>query len=305
MRRFLDVLRQHLRWLVVCLALVPCLLGAGGFWLNDSRVVTAWVRVDPASFIADVLPDAFIGVSPSQGSPAAAAADLVAQVVTTDWFADSVLTSADAGSRTSRPTADSRRGEIADLHSHLGVFPQTTYLVALRYSTDQPARGVRLLDAILRRLGDAASTIQAERATAAVERATAVTQKARDDMDRSIAEARTYSDAIQPDGAAPGGDPTARRLAAAAQAAIDHYRRLAALTNHWLLVRSAVHELAGQGALAVGGPAVEPGTRTAAAVRYSLIGLTATGVLEVMFGCIEGPCLLVSVPCTGHPAHPA
>jgi len=310
MRRLVDVVCQHWRWLLMGLGLVPALLGAVAFGLSSTRVVVATVRLHSPSFVADVLPDALLGISP-RGSPAGSAATLIEQLVATDWFAAQVADG--ANSRTSASSSPGVwRTEIADLHTHLTVVPEGTSTVALRYSTADLAQGLALVDALIARLGNAITAIQSERTAAAARVAAGAQPSARDDVQRAVAEVRRYADSFAEDGEALRRDPTFLRLAAAAEAATAHDNSLSTLVQNSQLASAALPELR-QTVLAVDRPAVEPGTRLAAGIRAALLGAAAVAVLELAFvyvvalhdprlrdvddvrGFVKGPCL-ISVP---------
>jgi hypothetical protein len=275
----------------------------------------------PASYVTDILTDALIGVSGTGGPSSAPAARLVEQLVRTDWFIASVLSSASSPT-TVASIPDQRRAEIADVQRRLTVAADGIDLVGVRYSTEDPARGIGFVNALLEKLGDAFVDLESERAAAAAKVAAAAQPAARDEMQRAVAEAHSYADTISGDGGTPAQDPVFVRLSATARAATAHFERLSALADTSRLAGAAAPELRRQAAFVADRPVVEPEKRFRAAVRAALLGATAVAVLELLLvylialhdprlrslddlrAFIEGPCV-ISVPSAGRPTDPA
>jgi hypothetical protein len=286
-RRFLDVLFQHLRWLVVLVLAVPSVLGAGALGLDGSRVVTARIEVDPASFVAAAVSDVF----PVTQAPSQAAAALIGQLVQTDWFTGRLLTGPGAAPLALRSAAE-RAAVAADLRAHLQATAEGTSLVSLQYTTDRPGRGVVLVGLLLGALGDAVQTVEAQRASAALQAATGQLAGARAAMERSTDEVNRYAYMADQTGDALQPDPTYRGLVAAAQAATDHYQQLSTLTDQAQAVSAAVPHVHGQVAVVVDPPAPEPSTRVTMATRVWLVGLAGTsaiGLLVVYLVALHDP----------------
>jgi Mrp family chromosome partitioning ATPase len=272
-RRFLDVLFQHLRWLGASLLAVPLVVGAGVLWLGDTRTVSARIHVDPAGFVADAVSD----VLPISQAPADAAAALIPQLVATDWFTEGLLSRPQAA-----PAPRDRRAEIVDLQTHLLVTAEGPTLVSLHYATDRPERGIALLTALLGALGDAVQSIESHRAALALQVAGGELERAGDEKQRAVDEASRYAYTADRSGEALQQDPTYRRLLAAATAATQHYEEVAGLADQARVVSAAIPQVLSQAALVVDRPRVEPTARMAAAARAGLLGLTATSAIGAL-----------------------
>jgi hypothetical protein len=289
-RRFLDVLFQHLRWLALSLLAVPLILGAAGFTLDNSHVVTARVRVDPAGFVGDALSDV---LSP-QNTPAQSAAALIIQLVQTDWFSVRLL--AAGGPMAAAEPSEERRAELVDLKTRLHVFAEGKSIVWLGYATDRPERGVALVAALVETVGDALQTIESQKAAAALQVASGELARAREDMQRSIDEASRYAYTADQSGDALQRDPVYRRLLAIVGVTTDHYQELSTLTNQARVVSGEVPGVRGQLAVVVDAPRMEPSARAATAARYWLLGLAGAlpiGVLLIYVIALHDPRLRV------------
>ncbi|MEA2670990.1 MAG: polysaccharide biosynthesis transport protein [Chloroflexota bacterium] len=301
MVRLLDVLFQHLRVLAACTLAVTLLAATGAFWLGGSRVITARVRVEPASFVSDALPDLF----PVSESPARAVADLIDQLVQTDAFSRRVA------------TGHGVRGDglADDLRSHLRVRADSPSILVLDYVTGQPDGGVATLAAVLVALAQAVQSVEVERASAVLRASSGALGKAHEDQQRSIDEAKRYAYSSDQAGEALSTDPVYRGLLAAVQAATDHYRAVSALLDQASVASQAATHARTEAFAVVDLPRAQPAARATAAARYGLLavmGTSALGILAVYLIAVLDPrlrsagdlrrhlstCLLVSAPPT-------
>jgi hypothetical protein len=289
MGRLLDVLFQHLGRLAAALAVVPLLAAAGALTLSSDRQVTARVRVDPATYVADAFPDLFAGTLPDQ-SPAQAAGDVVRQLLATDGFAERLLAAAGAGAAGASP--EWRQSALADLRAHLGVTVEGESLLSLRYATTRPARGVALLGALLRQMGDAVQAMESRRAATALAVAGGELDRAGEEVRRAVDAAAGYAASSGESGDALALDPTYRRLVAAVQDATDRSQALGALAQRAREVSAALPQVRPQAAAVVDPPRAEPPPRAAAAVRAglaALVGTLAVGLLAVYAVALRDP----------------
>jgi Mrp family chromosome partitioning ATPase len=264
-------------------------------------VITARIRVEPASFVSDALPDLF----PVSESPARAVADIIGQLVQTDAFSQGVV------------TAHGIRGVglADDLRTHLRVRADSPSVLGLDYVTGQPDGGVATLGAVLVALAQAVQSVEVERASAVLRASTGALGRAHEDQQRSIDEANRYAYGFAQTGEALSRDPAYRRLLAAVQAATDHYQAVSTLLDQASVASHAAPHARLQAFAVVDPPRARPGTRATSAVRYGLLammGTSALGILAVYLIAIVDPrlrstgdlrrhlpdCLLVSAPPT-------
>jgi len=273
MARFLDVLFQHVRWLTLGLIAAPCLLGALALSTGHTRLITASVRVDPSSFVADAFPEVFSGGSPG-APPAQAAGELIRELVHTDWFVEKVLGAANRTEQTAARAADFRR--------RLAISVQGAYLVVLKYSTDRPAADTALVDSLLERLGAAVQAIEAQRAAGMLQVATAALAQAHDEMERSVDAARRYADSVGVGGSDLRRDPIYRTLRTTADQTTGRYQSLSAVTHQAMVLSATLPQLRRQTAFIIDGPTVEVEARMSGVAAQSLAGLAGAVVIELL-----------------------
>jgi Mrp family chromosome partitioning ATPase len=266
--RLLDVLFQHLRVLVACTLAVTLVVATGAFWLDGSRVITARIRVEPASFVSDALPDLF----PVSESPARAVADLIGQLVQTDSFSRGVV------------TARGVRGDglADDLRRHLRVRADSPSVLGLDYVTLQPDGGVAILGAVLVALAQAVQSVEVERASAVLRASRGALGRAHQDQQRSIDEANRYAYGFDQTGEALSRDPVYWRLLAAVQAATDRYQAVSTLLDQASVASQAALHARMQAFAVVDPPRAQPGKRATSAARYGLLAMMGTSALGIL-----------------------
>jgi hypothetical protein len=134
LRRYLDVCLQYRRILVLAAILVPSLLVAGGVGLDHTRLVTARLWAQPPTYMVDPsLYGGYYGVAPQ--TEAGLMANLLRELVSMNSFAD------------------------ADLRKNLVVTTEGSHLLVLTYRTDQPDRGIAVLNRLISAFAETAPII--------------------------------------------------------------------------------------------------------------------------------------------------
>lgn len=287
-RRFLDVLFQHLRWLALGLVALPAAAGALTFVRNDPSVVIARIRVDPAAFLGEALSD----VLPSNQAPADAAAQLIGQLTRTDWFSESLIASGarDASSRSSTPEA--RRVELQRLRTRLQAVADGPSMIVLRFVSDRPERDLALVGALVGAFRDALESVETQKAAAALRADSGALERAQLDMQRAVDEAARYAFMEDRTGDELKQDPVYQRLLIAAKVATDHYQSVDSLTDRALVASDALTRVQRQAAVVVDPPRTEGGPRAAIALRSAalvLAGTLATSLLSVYLIALHDP----------------
>lgn len=287
MRRFLDVLFQHLRWLALCLVVVPTVAGAVGFLLAAPSVVTARIQVDPAGFLGDALSD----VLPSAQAPAEAAARQILQLAQTDWLPASSPASRASAERVLPSQPGERNAALDRLRTRLTAVAEGPTVVTVSYPVDQPQRALALVGALVATFRDTLEAVEARKAAAAIRADSGALERARLDMQRAIDAAGRYAYMQDCTGDELRQDPDYQRLLAEVQAATDHYQSVDTLTGRALAASDAV-SAGGQAAVVVDAPRVEQGSRALLAARswaLGLVGAAVAGVLAVYLVALHDP----------------
>src|SRR5438105_5922396 len=159
LERWLDALVQYRRRLVVALLLVPSLVVAAGFGLNRTQPLTARIWVNPPVLLLTQATDGTV-----TGTPAAAAAALLREVVGSDALLTATMADADPGFR--RAGAAQQTAMRRALRANLGISTDGDQVIALTYRTDQPILGEVLLNGLIRQLeGTALATLVTQSST--------------------------------------------------------------------------------------------------------------------------------------------
>jgi hypothetical protein len=278
MRRFLDVSCQHLRWMLVVLVVVPCVVGAAALAAGGTSVVVALVQVDMPGFVTDVMPNHPL----SQGTPGEAADALVHQLVSTTWFADRVLARVDRRDPASPRTSEQRTKDVADLQAQLTSGSRGISLLILSYTTDSPVQGVRVLDAVLGELGDALTTIEAQQASSALATANLMLRQAHDDLQSAIDDVRTYGESVAATGGQLTQDPRYRSLTSVADAREVHLQSLTRLAQQSTVVSTTIPQIPSVTVHVVDPPTAAPRSWFRGPLTLSLGALGAVALAELL-----------------------
>jgi hypothetical protein len=149
LRRYLDILAQYARVIVVAAAVVPTLLVAANLVLDRTQLVTARIWIPGPVFVLDAR------VNGQRGTPADGQARLMQDLVGTDSFVDEVLAGAGvvpAGDATSRAAQRTR------FRSNLQIVSQGDQLLSVSYRSRRAIDGINLLDSLIKAYG--ASTVE-------------------------------------------------------------------------------------------------------------------------------------------------
>jgi hypothetical protein len=282
MRRLLDVLFQHLRWMLVVLVAVPCLLFAATLARGSPEVVTALVRVDLPTFVTDVMPNHPL----SRGNPGDAASALVEQLVATTWFADRVVTRVDRTGAGPQTPSEQTKNEIRDLQAHLAAGSRGTSLLILSYTTDSATRGVRVLDALLGDLGDALTSIESQQAASALASANLTLQQAHDELHRALDDVRSYVESVVEAPDQLRQDTRYRTLTSAADAKAAYVQAITDLTEQSRLVSSTLPQVHGVSVHVVDPPRVAPHSLWRGPATAGLVALGAVGLIELLLAYV-------------------
>lgn len=288
MRRFLDVLFEHLRWLALCLVVLPMVAGAVGSLRADPSVVTARIRVDPAGFLGDALSD----VLPSAQAPAEAAARQILQLVQTDWPRASSPAPRASAERALPSDPGERSAVLERLRTRLTAAAEGPTVVVVSYPVDQPQRALALVGALVAAFRDTLEAMEAQKAAAALRADSGALERARLDMQRAIDAAGRYAYMQDRTGDELRQDPIYQRLLAEAQVATDHFQSVDTLTGRALAASDAVSGAGGQAAVVVDAPRVEQRSRALLAARswaLGLVGTAAAGLLAVYLVALHDP----------------
>lgn len=145
LRRYLDILAHYSRAILVAALLLPLLLAGGNLAVDRAELVTARVWIPEPAFLLDAR------MNGRTASGAVLQARLMQELVSTDAFADEVLSGAGVGAS---------REQRTRFRNRLQILAEGDQLLFLSYRSERAVEGVKLLNSLMTAYGTSTVLIQ-------------------------------------------------------------------------------------------------------------------------------------------------
>jgi hypothetical protein len=274
--RALDVIFQHLFYLIAVLLLVPLAAGGIGLALDHSATVEARSWEDKPIFTPAFATDRF----DSSDSPADIEAGILRELIGTSQFTTEVLTAVDG--RYPNLSADEQNRQETDLQTNVGVTTQGSHLFTVDYKTPNSARGRLVVNAIVAAFGRQVQALDTNQVSVTQTALQGQVDSAYKDMNDAVQQAQTYL--AQHQTQTVQNDPTYQTLIAQAQSRTDSYLAFQAQLDQAKGSQTAVYTLQSSFFHVVDQPTVLPLKidQHLPAVKYLLFALVGVLAAEIL-----------------------